>query len=365
MTVSPRVLQLVLSLNPGGTERLVVELASRLHASVPMAICCLDDAGAWAAGLRERGITVSALGRRKGFRPALGRAVARAASRHGATLIHAHHYSPFVYGAIARLWRPSMRLIFTEHGRLSDASPSPRRRAVNKLLRLAADGVFAVSADLKQHLVAEGFAPRSVNVIYNGIDTAVGNSAADRARIRKMLGVGDDVLTIGTVARLDPVKDLGTLIESVSHLVAERRVRLVIIGDGPELPRLKQVATARGVSNDVTFVGHRDDARRWLSAFDLFANSSTSEGVSLTILEAMAAGLPVVATAVGGTPEVVDTSSACLVPARDSAALAAAIRSLARDPTRRAALGQAGRLRVETRFTLDRMVEDYRRAYLA
>jgi glycosyltransferase involved in cell wall biosynthesis len=289
--------------------------------------------------------------------------VAHAAAQHGATLIHAHHYSPFVYGAIARLWRPSTRLLFTEHGRLSDAGPSPRRRAVNRLLRHAPQAVIAVSADLKRHLVAEGFPPASVQVIYNGIDPGSDSPAADRPRIREMLGVGDDVLTIGTVARLDPVKDLGTLIEAVSHLIAERRVRLVIVGDGPELPRLKQIAAARGVSNDVTFVGHRDDVRRWLTAFDVFANSSTSEGVSLTILEAMAAGLPVVATAVGGTPEVVDASSGCLVPPRDPVALAAAIRSLAKDVSRRATLGRAGRQRVAAHFTLERMVEDYRKAY--
>ena len=231
------------------------------------------------------------------------------------------------------------------------------------MLRLAPEGVFSVSADLKQHLVAEGFAAKAIRVIYNGIDPAGETSAADRARIRQMLGVADDVLTIGTVARLDPVKDLGTLIESVSHLVAERRVRLVIIGEGSELPRLKQMAATRGLSNDVTFVGHRDDARRWLTGFDVFANSSTSEGVSLTILEAMAAGLPVVATAVGGTPEVVDAASGCLVPPRDPVALAAAIRGLARDAARRLSLGQAGRARVQAHFTLDRMVEDYRKAY--
>jgi glycosyltransferase involved in cell wall biosynthesis len=363
MNTGARVLQLVLSLNPGGTERLVVELASRLHPRVPMAVCCLDEAGLWASALQERGIRVSVLGRQAGFRPGLGRRVAHAAAQHGATLIHAHHYSPFVYGAIARLWRPSTRLLFTEHGRLSDAGPSPRRRAVNRLLRLAPQGVFAVSADLKRHLVAEGFPPQSVRVIYNGIDPVSDGLDADRNRIRQMLGVGDDVLTIGTVARLDPVKDLGTLIESVSHLIAERRVRLVIIGEGPDLTRLKHTAAARGVSNDVTFVGHRDDVRRWLTAFDVFANSSTSEGVSLTILEAMAAGLPVVATAVGGTPEVVDASTGYLVPPRDPVALAAAIRSLAKDVPRRATLGRAGRQRVATSFTLDRMVEDYRKAY--
>ena len=362
--MSSRVLQLVLSLNPGGTERLVVELASRLHSTVPMAICCLDEPGAWAGGLRERGIAVSALGRQPGFHPGLGRAVARTAARHQATVIHAHHYSPFVYGAIARLWRPSTRLIFTEHGRLSDARPSPRRRAANRLLNVAPHGVFTVSAELKEHLAAEGFPRTSISVVHNGIDVGARPSVADRTRVRRALGLADDVLAIGTVARLDPVKDLGTLIEAVSHLAPERRVRLVIIGDGAEFSRLKQVATSRGISDDVAFLGHRDDARNWLAGFDVFVNSSTSEGVSLTILEAMAAGLPVVAPAVGGTPEVVDEASGCLVPARDPIALAAALRSLARDTSRRVSLGQAARRRVEIHFTLDRMVEDYRKVYV-
>src|SRR5690348_4944600 len=106
-----RVLQVVLSLNPGGTERLVVELAKRLHEEMPMAVCCLDEAGAWAADLEARGIRVTALRRRPGFHPSLGAAIARVAREHGATVIHAHHYSSFVYASLARLWRPSLRLV--------------------------------------------------------------------------------------------------------------------------------------------------------------------------------------------------------------------------------------------------------------
>jgi len=113
----------------------------------------------------------------------------------------------------------------------------------------------------------------------------------------------------------------------------------------------------------VRFLGHRDDARHWLAGCDLYANSSISEGVSLTILEAMAAALPVVATRVGGTPEVVDDSCGRLVPARDAESLAAAVGELAGQPALRQSLGRAGRSRVETRFTLDRMVNDYAAVY--
>jgi glycosyltransferase involved in cell wall biosynthesis len=113
----------------------------------------------------------------------------------------------------------------------------------------------------------------------------------------------------------------------------------------------------------VRFLGHRDDAREVLAACDAYANSSTFEGVSLTILEAMAASLPVVATAVGGTPEIVSRDTGLLVPARSPEAVAAALASLAADPTRSAALGAAGRAAVLARFTLDRMVDDYVRVY--
>ena len=361
--MSARVLQLVLSLNPGGTERLVLEIASRLHPTMPMAVCCLDEPGAWAHRLRQSGIEVTSLGRRPGVRPGLGRAIARAAENHRATIVHAHHYSPFVYGAIARVWRPSARLIFTEHGRLSNATPSGRRRLANSLLAAAPHQVCTVSQDLKQHLVAEGFLPGHVSVIYNGIDPGAAPTPADRVRIRRTIGVNDGTLIVGTVARLDPVKDLSTLIEATGLLASESDLRLVIVGDGPEMDLLKQTAAARGLSRTVVFLGHQDNAREWLAGFDVFVNSSTSEGVSLTILEAMAAELPVVATSVGGTPEVIDTTCGTLVPARSAAAMAAAIRALAEDLPLRQRLGSAGRDRVRTRFSLERMIGAYAELY--
>src|SRR4051794_1407845 len=101
--MSPRVLQCVLSLNPGGTERLVVELARRLHRDIPTAVCCLDDSGAWSPQVTDAGIEVHALNRAPGFVPRLGQAIAGLAAQHRATVVHCHHYSPFVYGALARL----------------------------------------------------------------------------------------------------------------------------------------------------------------------------------------------------------------------------------------------------------------------
>jgi glycosyltransferase involved in cell wall biosynthesis len=360
----PRVLQVVLSLNPGGTERLVVELARRLHAELPTAVCCLDSAGAWAAGLQADGIAVTALGRRPGFRPGLARGVARAARAHGATVVHAHQYSPFVYSALARAFHRGPPVVFTEHGRLSDAGPSAKRRRANRLLRRYAAGVFAVSKDVRAHILAEGFLDARVGVIYNGIDVGPLPDAATRAAARRDLGVSESDIVIGTIARLDPVKDLGALLAAASRL-AETSLpcTTVVIGDGDERPNLEAQAATLGITSRVRFLGHREDARRWLAGCDVYANSSASEGVSLTILEAMAAGLPIVATAVGGTPEVVTEDCGELVPARDPEALADAIYQFGISAGRRNPFGTAARARVEAYFTLDRMVESYRRVY--
>ena len=357
-------LQVVLSLNPGGTERLVLDLVLRLHDETPMMVCCLDEEGAWADQLRARGIEVHALGRQPGFDAGLGRKIAALVRRHRADVIHAHHYSPFVYAAVARLFTPATRIVFTEHGRISDGPPSPKRWWVNRVLfSHAASAVFAVSDDLRQHMVKEGWSASQVKVLYNGITPGPALDPGARDIVRGRIGAAESDLVIGTIARLDPVKDLGTLLDAIARLNTHRVTRLVIVGDGPERSMLETRAATLGITDRVTFLGQRNDAREWLAGCDLFVNCSTSEGVSLTILEAMAAALPVIVTAVGGTPEVVTPETGRLIPARDASALANAALTLGSDQAHRAALGTAARERVQTRFTLDRMIGEYRAAY--
>ena len=363
VVVRTRVLQVVLSLNPGGTERLVVELARRLQDQMPAMVCCLDDAGSWARELEACGVEVVALNRATGFKPGLGHAIADLARRHDATVIHAHHYSPFVYSCLSKVWRPGTRVVFTEHGRLSDTPPSAKRRLANRLLARVPSRVFAVSEDLRQHLVGEGFSPNALAVIYNGIEIGPVPDAATRADVRRALDASDATFVVGTIARLDPVKDLGTLLDAVARMRAERPVLVAIVGDGPERSSLEAQTRTLGIEHEVRFLGHRDDARRWLAGCDAYVNCSVSEGVSLTILEAMAAALPVVATRVGGTPEVVDAGSGRLIAAKDPALLAATLLQLAREPAAREQMGHAARRRLESRFTLDRMIQEYGDVY--
>jgi L-malate glycosyltransferase len=357
---SPGILQVVLSLNPGGTERLVVELTRAAALQFRVAVCCIDEPGTWGMQLRDQGFDVFALHREPGFQPQLGWHLAHAAKLRGLRVLHCHHYSPYVYGCMARMVSPGLRVILTEHGRLSDQPPTAKRRMVTPVLAALGHDLISVSEDLRTYMIAAGF-PQRLRVIPNGIEIGPEPGRAEREQARALLGVDERTLVIGSVGRLDPVKDFPMLVRAFGIVHASHPdSTLVLIGDGDERRRIEEAIAALPVPHGVRPFGHREDVRRLLPGVDVFVNTSVSEGISLTLLEAMAACLPVVATAVGGTPEVVlHGKTGLLIPARDPAPCAAAIAELLGSARIRAEFGSAGRQRVEEVFNLDRMREQY------
>ncbi len=361
-----RVMHVTLGLDPGGAERLVVDLVRAMSGHGTALVACLDHLGVWGDELSREGITVHLLGRRPGFRPGLARRLWRLARDERADVLHCHQYTPFVYGALASLGPGGSRVVFTEHGRLSDAPPSPRRRLANTLLGLTPGVAFcAVSADVKQFMQDEGLPGDRIEVIQNGITPGPSPSVELREHARRELGVPPDVLAIGTAARLDPVKDLRTLLHAFRAVADQRNATLLVLGDGHEREALITLRHDLGLDERVRFLGFREDVRTLLAGLDLYVNSSISEGISLTILEAMAVGVPVVATAVGGTPEVLSHGGGILVPSRDQTALAEAVLALIDSAELRARLGDQGRERVCTAFSSDRMTARYRDLYRA
>jgi glycosyltransferase involved in cell wall biosynthesis len=360
-----RVLHIVLTLGVGGTERLVMELIRRQAGEVIASLCCLDSIGEWGNRLANDGIHVTELGRRPGFHPEVSLRIRRTAATAGVDVFHCHHYSPFVYGQLAALLGPRRPVVFTEHGRLYGSTPSWKRKLVNPILGRAGARVFAVSHDLRAYMISEGFPESRVGVIHNGIDPGAPSTPGDRHQARRRLGVPSDAEIIATVARFDPVKDLTSLIRAFALIRSQRPLsRLVMVGEGPELDRLILLSQALGVSDAVLFAGFRDDVRALLPALDVYVNSSTTEGISVSILEAMAASVPVVATRVGGTPEIVQHRlTGYLVAPGDVKGMAEAILSLLSAPDRRASVGGAARQRVLSQFTLDRMAAEYVQAY--
>src|SRR5687767_993446 len=357
-------MQLVLSLSPGGTERLVIEICKQLTDRFDSMVCCLDDRGSWAAELEAANVPVVALRRQPGFQPALSRHIARLIKANGIEVVHCHHYSPYVYGLLASVFTGT-QLVFTEHGRLSDDDPSLKRRMVNPFLSMLGGRVCAVSADLKQHMIDEGFPARRIQVVHNGIDPARRPTAIHRHVARELLGLSPDAFVVGTVGRLDPVKNLRLMLQAHAMVLQRHpHAHAVFVGDGAERAALEATAANLGITGSVTFAGYRPDVRTLLPAFDVYLNCSNYEGVSLTILEAMAAGLPVVATPVGGNPEVVvDHETGFLVPAQ-ARSIADAIGRLVVDARGRHLLGDAGRWRVMRHFSMARMVNEYASLYL-
>ncbi len=222
------------------------------------------------------------------------------------------------------------------------------------------DQVIAPSSAVYNSLVEEGTPPEKITLVHNGVDVAR-FSCADGQRLREQLGITDAYLLLGIVARLSKEKDHQTLLRAVYQLnQAGRKVVLVVVGQGELQDRLAEQVSRLELEGSVHFFGVRDDIPQILAGIDIFVLSSTTEGMSNAILEAMASAKPVVATRVGGNPELVgEGETGYLVPAGNDMAMAEAIGKLADDPAMRLRMGSAGQQRVEQLYSVDVMVRKY------
>jgi len=318
-------------------------------------------------------------------------------------ILHSHNFKPFYYCALASFLHAASGHIHTRHGTFIRQHRGLWRY---RLLRRHVDRLVTVSADRQGEMAKlAGVASGSVNVIPNGVDVAQyaprgkGQEASGKHYVDQaasLFPLPSSHLTIVTVARLSPEKDQKTLLrafkivlERCSHAAppactpnaaTERRgynannqsevcglrsevstklPRLVVVGDGPCRSELETETRTLGIAGQVDFLGVRSDIPELLQSADVFALSSLSEGQSMSLIEALACGLPSVVTNVGGNPEIVDETCGLLVRPQDSSALAAALLRLLHDAFLRERLGQAARQRAVTHFSLDTMVDRY------
>lgn len=236
------------------------------------------------------------------------------------------------------------------------------RRAESLAVRLA-DHTFAVSADIASHLGRRRGARRKVEVLYLGIGDPPGVER-DRAIVRAALGVGEDERLVVTASRLAPQKALGLMLEALAAV--DVPFVLAVLGTGPQEGELRAAAERHGIAERVRWLGFRRDVADYIAAGDVFCLSSVWEGVPLAAQEAILLGAPVVATAVGGMPELVeDAVTGRLVPPRDPPALAAALRQVLSSEPLRKTFADEARERLRERFDTGRMLErlaaEYRR----
>jgi glycosyltransferase involved in cell wall biosynthesis len=357
------ILHMMESSDPGGAERMLLSLLERLDPASYRSIVVTWREGWLNEQVRRLGVPVTALPLGRRLDPAWLVRCVRLMREWGIGLVHAHEFTMNVYACLlSRL--TGVPAVTTVHGKGYYGERAHRRLAYRFVAR-ASFRMVAVSRDIRRYLADDlGVRPDALETIYNGIAAAAVPEGEGR-RLRRELGLAPGQPVIGTVGNLFPVKGHTYLLQAMAGL-APRHPDLVLLLVGRPLLRQQLEAEARalGVAGRVRFLGFRDDVQALLDAMDVFVLPSLSEGLSLSLLEAMAAGLPVVATAVGGNPELVrEGETGYLVPPRDPAALASAIGRLLVDRASAQAFGAAGRRRVLEEFSAERMVERYEALY--
>jgi glycosyltransferase involved in cell wall biosynthesis len=357
-----RVLFVVPDLGVGGAERHVVTLAPALDpARFAVSVVCIGEPGALFDGLAATGVPATALDRRRNPAAALAGLV-RVMRRQRPDVVITRGYNAEALGRAAAVLARVPRSVIWVHN-CGDVTPRGRVRGlVDRLLDPFTSAYYGVAEGQRPYMRDElGYRDGKIEVIHNGVDPAriPARPPTRDAALAAELGLPPDAPVIGIVAVLRPEKDHATLLRAVRLVVDELPgAKLLVVGDGPERARLEALTAELGLAGSVVFAGTRSDVPAVLGLLDVVALSSyTVECFPMALLEAMAAGLPAVGTAVGGVPEMVeDGVTGHVVPARDPHALAIALVKLLSDAQRAAAMGRAGRDRVRTRFTLDRSV---------
>ncbi len=361
----PRVLHVIDRLERGGTERMLVTLLNGFdprrfdHELVTLRRC-----GALTAQLPDT-VACRPLNRAGRARGA-GLSLAALIDVRRPTIIHARNTGVWFDAVVARVLRPRVRLVLSYHGLDGGGELSPRHRRLIRWGRRLGAGFLTVSEAGRAQLHRAGVPDARLYVIPNGVSTERFCPPEREAReaARRTFGFGPSDVVIGSVASLTPVKQPAALIACVADLAGRGLpVRLLLVGSGDLESALRTQAAGLGVSPRVSFAGWRDDVRACLAAMDIFACASLSEGMSNSLLEAMASGLPVVATDVGDNARVVGGDGAGrIVPSGDVASLARALADLAADPEARRDAGRAARCRA-ARFSIDAAIEAYESFY--
>lgn len=369
----PLVVHLIYALGTGGLENGLVNIINRAPPQrYRHAIVCLTTADAFAGRITAQGVPVITLDKAPGHDLALHWRLFRLLRRLRPAILHSRNIAALEMQAIGWLV-PGVRGVHGEHGRdIHDLDGSNKKyRLLRRLLSPLISRFITVSMDLHDWLVGDvGIPGRKVVQIYNGVDQARFSARSEQVPDHLPAGfLPPGGILIGTVGRLATVKDQRTLLAAFARL-GERlpamrpRLRLVLVGDGPLHDELAADARALGIEPQLWMPGDRDDVPTLLALMDIFVLPSLAEGISNTILEAMASGLPVVATATGGNPELVkDGDNGYLVPVADADALADRLQQMLEDLEGSRAMGRRGRERVEQEFNWDRTVDRYLSIY--
>jgi len=361
-----KVMHILHTLGTAGLQKGVVNLANQLNPmDFEISICCLEKSGVFEKRLNP-GTKVFVMNKPPGIDYVLPLRLAKLFRREKPMIVHTHDLGTYLYGAIGAKLALGPKIIHGEHGGLLQPSESrPKDLMLRRCLSYVTDVIHTMSADLKHALVRmTRINPKKIITILNGVELEKFKRVPN-SRLRTMLGIGSEEFVIGAVSRIAPVKNFELLIRVIPEVNrAGIYPKVLFVGDGPSLSNLKSLTEEYHLEEQILFLGDRSDVPELLNVMDIFVLPSFSEGPSNSILEAMATGLPVIATDVGGNPElVVHNETGFLFPSEDAAILTQRILELASDAEKRHRMGALGRKRVEELFTLEKMMQNYEQLY--
>jgi glycosyltransferase involved in cell wall biosynthesis len=356
MTHRIRVAHLVQHLATGGLERMASALALMGEAQgVDGVLVGYLGATDYRASLTERGVKTALLQTAPGLAPSLPLRLAQWLMEERIDVLHTHHLGPFVYGAAAaRIAR--IPHVHTEHSH--EFYDVPRRRVFGRAMPHLSRTIAVTRQVADFHKQSLG---NSIEVIENGVAIGALPDAQARTAARSRLGVPDGAFVVGCVARLAQEKRHDRLLEAFKRM--RTPAHLVLIGDGPSRASLETLAAALGLASRVHFLGTQLNPEALLPGLDVITLTSDREGLPMSLLEGMAAAIPVVATAVGGIPALLANDAGIAIAPDDSDLFAASLDALAADPARRETLGARGRARAIAHHSLEAMSAAYVSVY--
>lgn len=362
---APRFAHLIESDGPGGAERMLASLAAALQTSGNDTIVVVPARGeGWLAReLSGTGVRVEAFQLDRPFSPRFARWLADVFRRHRVSLVHSHEFTMAVYGAWAAR-QAGIPHVITMHGSRYYAARLQRRIAM-RLAVQSSNATVAVSRSLSEHLARDLWLRSSrIVTVPNGVRPPVLDGPSTLRAELGLTGGGTAQLAVA-VGNLYPVKGHSVLLDALGLLAARfPQLHVVIAGRGELEAMLRQRATELQLSHRLHLLGLRSDIANLLASADVFVLPSLSEGVPLALLEAMLSRKPVIASAVGEVPIVLDGGRAgALVPPSDAPALAATLQEILSDPGRARALGAAAHARASVTYTFDVMMTSYRALY--